>query len=275
MILPARSSARLRYLGRSLLKELEWLPRDLRFKYQHRLDGLPPIPGPTLRYRVAGDYRIDWFHVSGRESRAALERALSSVDRTFQDFSRILDFGVGCGRVIRWFEDVSHDKALHGVDIDPLGVYWCARHVPFARVQRTSPLPPLPFPEGHFDLVYSHSVFTHLDERYQDLWLEELRRVTRPGAILLLTVSGEKPWELFFATNPEHSGMLEYKKHRDVLGWLYVSDDGWTGVFPDFYHSMFHTRAYIERHWSEFFAVRGHFENAMLGLQDIVVLERT
>jgi ubiquinone/menaquinone biosynthesis C-methylase UbiE len=42
--------------------------------------------------------------------------------------------------------------------------------------------PPLPFPDDHFDLVFSSSVFTHIDEHAQDLWLAELRRVTQPGA---------------------------------------------------------------------------------------------
>jgi SAM-dependent methyltransferase len=275
VIAQALSGARLRYIGRSLLKEVEWLPKDLQFKFHHRSDGLPPIPGPTLRHRVAGDYRIEWFHASGRETRDAFENALSTVGKSHEDFSAILDFGAGCGRVLRWIENWGQGRELHGVDIDPPAIWWCKRHIRFARVQRTSALPPLPFGGGRFDFVYSHSVFTHLDAAYQDLWLSELRRVTRPGAILLLTVSGDASWQRFFASNPEHPGMLEYRRQREENGWLFVSNDDWSGIFPDFYHSMFHTRSYVERHWSQFFVVRNYLETAMLGLQDILVLERS
>jgi ubiquinone/menaquinone biosynthesis C-methylase UbiE len=53
---------------------------------------------------------------------------------------------------------------------------------------------PLNFADQHFDLIFNHSVVTHLDEKYQDAWLAELHRVTKPGGILLLTVSGEHPF---------------------------------------------------------------------------------
>jgi len=268
------SNPRLRYLADSIRKELEWLPKDLRFRFEHRSDRMPPVPPPYLRFRVAGDYGVKWFHESGRESRNAFESALSGVGKTLQDFRSILDFGVGCGRVARWMEDLVPRARLYGVDIDPPAIRWCKRHIRYATVTRTSPLPPLPFASGTFDLVYSHSVFTHLNEAYQDEWLAELARVTRPGALLLLTVAGETPFRQFFQSNPTHPGMLEYAKRRDHDGVLFVSDDNWTGIFPDFYHSAFHTRAYVERHWSRFFTVRAHLETAMLGLQDIVVLER-
>lgn len=268
------SNPRLKYLKQSILKELEWLPKDVRFRFEHRHEKMRPIPGPYLRFRVAGDYGVEWFHASGRESRLAFERALTVTGKELSSFGRVLDFGSGCGRILRWLEDLTPGARLFGVDVDGPAVHWCKRHLPYARVQKTSPLPPLPFSDATFDLIYSHSVFTHLDERYQDRWLAELRRILKDGGVLLATVNGERPWNGFFETNPEHPGMLAYRQRRSDTGFLFVSDDNWKGIFPDFYHSTFHTKGYVEQHWAQYFDIRGYSENAMLDLQDIVALEK-
>ncbi len=268
------SNPRLQYLKQSIVKELEWLPKDARFRLEHRREKMRPVPGPYLRFRVAGDYGIEWFHLSGRESRLAFERALTSAGRSLTDFRSVLDFGSGCGRILRWLDDLTPRAQLFGVDVDGAAVRWCKRHLPYARVQKTSPLPPLPFSDGTFDLIYSHSVFTHLDERYQDRWLSELRRVLKDGGFLLATVNGERPFRSFFDTNPEHPGMIAYRETLTSSGFLFVSDDNWKGIFPDFYHSTFHTKEYVREHWSRFFEILGYHESAMLDLQDIVVLEK-
>src|SRR5215471_1721931 len=75
------SNPRLKYLKQSIEKELEWFPKDVRFRFEHRREKMRPIPGPYLRFRVAGDYAIEWFHASGRESRLAFERALAPTGR--------------------------------------------------------------------------------------------------------------------------------------------------------------------------------------------------
>ena len=43
-------------------------------------------------------------------------------------------------------------------------------------VRFNQPLPPLDYPDATFDLIFNHSVFTHIDEQYQDAWLAELLR---------------------------------------------------------------------------------------------------
>jgi ubiquinone/menaquinone biosynthesis C-methylase UbiE len=50
--------------------------------------------------------------------------------------------------------------------------------------------PPLIFGDESFDLVYAISVFSHLTAPLQIGWRNELRRVLRPGGLLLLTTQG-------------------------------------------------------------------------------------
>src|SRR5438046_2874585 len=58
--------------------------------------------------------------------------------------------------------------------------------------ERLRAAPPLAFANATFDLAYALSVFTHLPEAMQHDWMDELRRVVRPGGYLLLTTHGER-----------------------------------------------------------------------------------
>lgn len=51
-------------------------------------------------------------------------------------------------------------------------------HIPWVKSSVNQGLPPLDFPDEHFDLIFNHSVFTHIDENYQDAWLVEYRSLS-------------------------------------------------------------------------------------------------
>src|SRR5215475_12386349 len=101
----------------------------------------------------------------------------------------MLDFGCGCGRIIRHWRALSGPE-LYGIDYNPLLIDWCRRNLSFARfiVNRTGI--PFSFPEGMFDFIYSISVFTHLTESSQRFLMNELMRILKPGGHLLFTVHG-------------------------------------------------------------------------------------
>jgi SAM-dependent methyltransferase len=166
---------------------------------------------------------------------------------------------------------------LHGSDIDAPAIDWLRQHMPKADLRVTEALPPLPWHDGSFDLVIGYSVFTHLDERYQDLWLTELHRVTRPGAALLLTVSGEYMWRWTMerSGHPNLSDLKRMRGELDARGFIHWRGDGWEAHFPDCYHTTFHLPAYIRRHWSRWFDVVGILERRARPAQDLVVLRRS
>jgi ubiquinone/menaquinone biosynthesis C-methylase UbiE len=92
----------------------------------------------------------------------------------------VLDFGCGCDRTIIWFSKTAKSVRFSGTDIDATAIDWCRRPLKFACFQANQPAPPLVCPAESFDLVYALSVFTHLNEEHQLLWLRELERITRP-----------------------------------------------------------------------------------------------
>lgn len=152
-------------------------------------DGLP-LPPRRLIVRVAGTVDVEWFLNSGRLAAGSIRAALWRQGRRIEDLAAILDFGCGCGRVTRnWIR--LPETNVYGSDANEKAVEWCRRNLPFARFEANGLAPPLVFEDAWFDLVYALSVFTHLPEQLQILWLRELSRVLKPGGYLFLTTHGE------------------------------------------------------------------------------------
>jgi SAM-dependent methyltransferase len=225
-----------------------------------------PDPGDELIARVAGTEDRPWFFGSGRQSVRELERTLSLVDRSLDSFESILDFGCGCGRMLLWMERLGGRLALHGTDVDEEAIAWCRAHLPYVRLSVNQADPPLPYPDQGFDLVFNHSVFTHIDERRQDLWLGELQRVTRAGGFVVLSVQGE-------VALPEGAWEIRDRLERDGIAFVQASTADRSGL-PAWYQSTWHAPWYVFEHWGSWFDVRGYLPGADLGFQDHVLLER-
>jgi SAM-dependent methyltransferase len=153
------------------------------------IDGLP-VPPPHLIVRVAGTPDLAWFLESGRLAATSIRGALERAGKPFEQVSSILDFGCGCGRVVRnW---ASLDASVAGSDLSGGAIDWCRENLPFARFETNGLSPPLAFDDASFELAYALSVFTHLPEAIQHEWMDELHRVVQPGGFVLLTVHGDR-----------------------------------------------------------------------------------
>jgi SAM-dependent methyltransferase len=143
----------------------------------------PPLPPRRLMVRVAGTADAEWFLRSGR---AAYDAIVAHVP--MRELDAVLDFGCGCGRVTRYWD--TFGGSVSGSDVSASAIEWCRRNLTFARFESNALGSPLDFEEGSFDLVYALSVFTHLTADLQIAWRDELRRVLRPGGLLLVTTHG-------------------------------------------------------------------------------------
>jgi len=162
--------------------------RNSRFKTNRAPDGLP-MPPTELVYLVTGQFDAEAFYQNGVVGATCIEEIIGSQGLDMNAFGDILDFGCGCGRVMRQWKKLKGAK-LHGIDYNPRLVKWCCSNLPFAEFGVNKSRTHLTFADKTFDFIYSISVFTHLTESNQRFWMDELKRALRPGGYLLFTVHG-------------------------------------------------------------------------------------
>jgi SAM-dependent methyltransferase len=199
-------------------------------------DGLP-LPSARLRAQV-GPLHADaqFFLESGRHNAGLIRSLLQEAGSSVEDLDALLDWGCGCGRVLRHWSDLS-ETGVFGCDIDRRMVAWCNDHLPFAEVALNDLSPPLPYERSTFDLIYAFSVMTHLSEELQHAWIEECRRVLRPGGFLLFSTLGE-----YYASRDR----LSEAEHESFAGGkLVVLYEGSAGTSLC---SAYHPPEYVRRH---------------------------
>ncbi len=230
------------------------------------------VPDDDRRFRVIGDRDLTGFLNTGATDFHRVSEVVQKLTgRPLWAFDKVLDWGVGCGRLARHFPE-QHANALTGCDIDHDNVEWCEANLN-GRFVTSSLVPPLPFADGTFDVVYGVSIFTHLRQALQDQWLAELRRITRVGGLVLTTVHGETAVE-FFRLRPREYAYLKAEIAR--TGLLVSSGNGQLDGFvekPREYVNVFHDRRYVERHWSRYFDVLRVIPGYIF-THDLVVMRR-
>jgi SAM-dependent methyltransferase len=172
----------------------EWLRRTRRrldYRFTTAPDGFP-LPPAELQYLITHNFDVSAAHFlkSGEDHANQIDQWLTSVGAPLAKSRSVLDFGCGCGRVLRHLKGRTN-ASLHGCDYNPTLIGWCQRHLPVAQYRVNGLAPPLPYDAGQFDVVYALSVFTHLSAPLQREWFAELARVVRPNGHAIITVLGD------------------------------------------------------------------------------------
>ncbi len=223
-------------------------------------DGLA-LPSPELRVSVSGTPDPAWFLESGRLAKDDIEAALARAGAPLNSLGALLDFGCGCGRVLRYWHNLSARTC--GSDIYDQAVEWCRRYLPFAEVGVNALEPPLPYADGSFDLVYAISVLTHLPVHMQLAWRDELGRVIRPGGHLLLTLHGDS---YIARLRPEERRI--YAGGECVVRWADAAGLNLCAAF--------HPPAFVRERLADGWELIEHLPRGTLGNpeQDLVVLRK-
>jgi SAM-dependent methyltransferase len=265
-----------------LLKRVRELAEPVTALVSPRSESVPGIPPRRLRARTGAPGARE-FADGGRRAAEALTAVLEGAGGSVADVRDVLDFGCGSGRVLPHIAALAPNARCTGCDVDAAAITWAARHLPALDWSLSGAVPPLPFAADQFDVVYSISVFSHLDETLQDRWLAELRRVLAPGGMALLTVHGPSAFEQFrtgevrtrwcppsaFSRGPLADDELVFEPYlRSVFNRAELPGVGAS------YGLTFHGHGYLRGHWPAWLEVLDVRARAVSDWQDVVVCRK-
>ena len=257
--IPGRLRRGLRSIQREFPNRLKDLVPDVIETLRGPTAGVP-LPPAHLRRRVAGTTRRREFLRVGEVSFASIRGAFLHSRNATEVYPRWLDFGCGPGRIARHLVTFEPVRELWGLDVDSGAVAWASRHIP-GTYRLISPGPPVDLPPNSFDVAYAGSVFTHLSERSQSLWLNELHRLLRPGGLFIASTHGpDLTYSRPDLTREQHSNLQRH-------GFLFAPAD--TGRFND--DGAFHSKDYLLATWGKLFGLLFFAEHGLDGYQDLSV----
>jgi SAM-dependent methyltransferase len=226
------------------------------------------LPPAFLRRRIHGSDDVETFEQAGRAIASNVFDYLTQVETAGPEL-RVLDFGVGCGRVLKPLQDLAQNWSpprqtiqWYGSDIDGQAIDWCRTYLgSLGEFVVNEVMPPLPYGDRFFDFIYSISIFTHLPETMQFAWLEDLNRVLKVGGRAVISTHSFGP-----PRKPKEEKQI-------ARGFHYGGGKGAEGL-PGFYQTSYHTREYIEREWSKYISVEAFVEKGVNTDQNLVLCRR-
>lgn len=229
-------------------------------------DGFDPAAVPPVSLRRVGQDFLE-------DGRAHVEQMAENLRRYGCEIDQaggILDFGCGVGRMMRWLVDLADHQPVWGVDIEVAAIRWAQQHMtPPFHFSTCTTAPHLPFEDRTFGLIYAGSVFSHIEE-LADAWLLELRRITRPGGYLYLTIHDRASVHVWLSEVPDDPRTAQIQRRPDLfegLGRRYAV----IGHRPD--GDVFYDTTYLAGLWGDWFEVLGLVEGAWNN-QTAVILRR-
>ncbi len=174
----------------------------------------PPLPPANESTDVSVEQTSSTSIERGRPSyswRYGQDRRLEMV-RGFVDLedARILDVGCGIGTYVRRFRRYSDD--VHGIEVEPDRVAQASAELPNIV---TAVGEALPYPDDHFDLVFSNEVIEHVDD--DRTTAAEMVRVAKPGGTIVVFA----PNRLYpFETHGAHFGPRYVFGNIPLINWL-------------------------------------------------------
>lgn len=225
-----------------------------------------PIPQTVNKVRIVGSGSVDDARFIG-SGVSDLNAVMNIAEVYGFAGGTVVDWGVGCGRMIRHLHPSLRGKCV-GVDIDWVNVGWCVENLPHGQYHKLEPFGDMPVAAKSVDLLYSHSVMTHLSEVAQIHWLQQINRTLR--GIAVISVHG-----MYSAT--VDAGWIRIPEFTKAWLECGFKDSGMNNpdiadVAPDLYYKdVAHTPKYIYDVWGQHITVLDVIPGGFGGVHDAVV----
>lgn len=232
-----------------------------------------PIPDARLRVKTT----FFWFdvrsHIEGGIKLAALvKQKVRDAGMAKDDVKGVIDFGCGCGRVLRHLYDEWPNAKLIGADVDEELIEWAEDNLSdIASWKRNTFDPPMDVESNSVNVIYMFSVFTHIDGPTQLKWLEEFHRILQSNGMVLVTVVAvtdqflrEEQWDDY-----DLDGIAYTRRYQEKAGRQWVDRE--TDLVD--YIDVKQTEAYCRKAFSKWFEVESIEPNVNDG-QTLLVLRK-
>ncbi len=204
-----------------------------------------------------------------------LHEIFARFDSVPQKGMQVLDFGCGIGRVTFPVAE-TYGAKIFACDVDPTAIKYVQENSDRIEAFVSNYDPPLPFEDSTLDVVYANSVWTHFPQDAETMWLKEMRRITKPGARLFLSVAARETLKAHQARGLDDGVTLDLLEEK---GFIFIENmahdknnpERWPGVTHE-YGLTRHSHDYIRNTWSKYFRIVDIVE-AGSGRQDVIVLE--
>jgi SAM-dependent methyltransferase len=227
------------------------------------------------------------YHLGGGLTNAIqISSKAASHKCPFKKASRVLDFGCGTSRILRYMVELLPGPAYYASEVFVENINWGRQAFPEVNYLHQNNLPPLDIKDCSFDIIYAYSIFTHYEEELHKKWLAELHRLLKPGGILILTVHGEtilgrceKEEDIRIAMSFGDRNYQEIKNKFYSHGYVFYKcydsqhlEKG--GLDAAIFGISFISREYIQEHWTRQFELLEYDAGAVSNWQDYVVLQK-
>lgn len=223
---------------------------DSRLTPTRRSRRLPGIPGrvhfnDTMLFDES-ESSVTLYMRAANSAVEVIERILDQQGTSFESVGSLLDFGCGHGRVLRLLSQKVPPERITACDVDAVGVRFCAAEFGVQPLVSSWDLAQIQL--DTYDVIWSGSVFTHLDADGGDILLGKLASALEPGGLLIFSMHGdyslgglEDLYEKIYADEAE-----DIRREVAETGFSFRAYDERFGTFPGTYGMSWHTVGYLE-----------------------------
>jgi ubiquinone/menaquinone biosynthesis C-methylase UbiE len=268
--------------------DVEWLAILRRSVMEEIIEGVkfPRFPDTILQSNFVGSANESALQEAYNFYSILKDRSTKLNSPVAKD-SRVLDFGCGWGRFLRFFWKDVHVANLHGVDVDPDIIEVCRNTAVPGTFYQLEANGRLPFPDGNFSHVLAYSVFTHLPERLHLHWLAEIARVMQPQAIFCLTLQSRRFLDFVAELNESaaESGwhknlsrfansVVPFKQAFDAGQFVYLPSGGGNYRGTDVYGEAVVPLSYIEKNWKKYLHICDYIDDPTRFSQAVLIAQK-
>lgn len=184
---------------------------------------LPAFPSDLIQANTTGQSGVNTLQEAFVFYKDCIN-TFEILSKPVKENSKVLDFGVGWGRIARFFLRDIPIENIHGIDVTPEFTAICRETFQSENFFNCQSHPPTNLEANHYDFIVGYSVFSHLSENACLAWMKEFSRVLAPGGIVAITTRGRPFFDFCESQRKEQSGLQRLLQkmfgHNKPTGYL-------------------------------------------------------